>query len=77
MNTFIIIGRGAVSCIRSKRASLCGGVRFFSEIKQFFKLFIKGYAEYQRKLGGGVELTRFDRTDGIAGNAHHICKVAL
>ena len=48
-----------------------------SKIKQFFKFFIQGDAKHQCQLCGGAKLPRFNGTNGVAGNPHHICQLSL
>ena len=49
----------------------------FIKIKQVLKFLIEGDAQHQGQLGGGIELPRLDRADGVAGHAHHVGQLAL
>ena len=60
-----------------KKSHRFSGGFFISEIKQFFKSFVQGDAQNQRQFGGGVELPRFDGTDGVVGHAHRLGQLPL
>jgi hypothetical protein len=47
------------------------------KIKQLFKLFVERRTQNQRQFRGGVKLARFNKADGIAGNADHCGKLPL
>ena len=47
------------------------------KVKYLFKLLIQRDTQDQRELGGRIELSRFDRADGIARHADHLCEVTL
>src|SRR5699024_1427902 len=62
--------RAAMPC---RRWAALARARFSSvvKIKQLLELFVKRDAEDQGQFGGGVDLPRLDRADGVAGDAHH------
>ena len=47
------------------------------KVKEVLKFLIQRDAEDQGQFCGGIELSRFDGTDGIAGNTDHFCQLRL
>lgn len=47
------------------------------EIEQFLEFLVERDTEDKRKLRRGVELSRFDRADGVSGYSRHLGKLCL